>query len=103
MAARPDHAPLPDRGRAAQDHVRLEGDVGLEGDIPVEVHRGRVRHGPPVTHVLLVPADAQVPLRGSELRTVVDAVEPPVVLERDSDHAPAITDTETDEGRRTPL
>src|SRR4029078_11426175 len=103
MGTRPDHAPLTDRGRAAQDHVRLEGDVGLEGDIPVEVHRGRVTHGHPVTHVLLVPADAQVPLRGSELRTVVDVVEPPVVLARDGEHEPAILASETHEVREIQL
>ena len=83
LAAGADDGPLPDRGPAAQDHVRLEGDVRRERHVPIEVDRGRVAHRDPVAHVLLVAADPQVPLGGGELGTVVDAIESAVVLERD--------------------
>ncbi len=83
LAARADHGPLPDRRPAAQDHVRLQGDVRRERHVPVEVDRGRVAHRDAVAHVLLVAADAQVPLGGGELRAVVDAIESTVVLEGD--------------------
>ena len=82
LAAGTDHGPLPDRRRAAQDHVRLEGDVRRERHVPVEVDRGRVAHRHAVAHVLLVAADPQVPLGGGELGAVVDAIESTVVLER---------------------
>ncbi len=50
--------------------------------VPVEVDRGRVAHRHAVAHVRLVEPDAQAPLGGGQLGSVVDAVEPAVVLER---------------------
>ena len=89
--------PVPDARRAAQDDVRLEGHVGAELDRPVEVDRGRVAHRDAVAHVRLVEPDPQAPLGGGQLRAVVDAVEPAVVLEGDRADDPAVLAGEPDE------
>ena len=70
---------------------------GGERHVPVEVDRGRVAHRDAVAHVLLVAPDPQVPLGGGELRTVVDAIEAPVVLEGDGRDEPTVLAGEADE------
>ena len=97
LAPGADDGPLPDRRPAAQDDVRLDGDVRRERHVPVEVDRGRVAHRDPVAHVLLVAADPQAPLGGGELRAVVDAIESTVVLEGDRGDESAVLAGEADE------
>ena len=70
---------------------------GAEVDGPVEVDRRRVAHRHAVAHVGLVEPDAHGPLGGGQLRAVVDAVEPAVVLEPDSADDPAVLAGEPDE------
>ena len=85
LAARPDDTPLADRRRTAQDHVRLERDVGAEINGPVEVHGRRVAHRHAVAHMGLVEPDPEAPFGRGQLGAIVDAREPAVVLEGDRD------------------
>ena len=51
----------------------------------------------------LVPADAQIPLSGGKLRSVVDAIEATVVLEGDRADEPAVLAGKPDELREVDL
>jgi hypothetical protein len=97
LAAGPDDRALPDRRRAVQDDVRLERDVCGKRDVPVEVDRRGIAHRHAVAHVLLVASNAQVPLGGGELGSIVDAVESAVVLEGDRGHESAVLAREADQ------
>ena len=103
LAPGTDDRALPDTRRAAQDDVRLESHVLPELDRPVEVDRGRVAHRHAVAHVGLVEAHPQAPFGGRQLRPVVDAVEPAVVVEGDRADQAAVLACERDEVRQVQL
>ncbi len=89
--------PAPTVVFAAQDDVRLERHVLAELDGPVEVGRRRIAHRDAGPHVRLVQPDPKRPFRRGELRAIVDAGEPAVVLEGDGADEPAVLAREPDQ------
>ena len=81
--------PLPHPRPAAQDHVRLQGDVGGQLHLGVDERGGRVEHRDAGPHPGRVDPLAHGRRGLGQLGSVVDPVERPVVGRLEGDHQPA--------------